>query len=147
MPAGVSIITARDSDTQEQAGMVVSSVLSVSMDPPTMLVAINRSSSCHEVVNKSGQFCINMLGESDSELVGIFSSGARRAERFTQSNWGAKHDLDYLTTATALFCKISKKIEVGTHDIFIGDVFNIIHADTPQPLAWMRGNLHKVVPV
>jgi flavin reductase (DIM6/NTAB) family NADH-FMN oxidoreductase RutF len=147
LPAGVSILTARDRETNAQAGMVVSSVLSVSMSPPTMLVSINRSSSCHGVISRAGQFCINLLGESDSDLVGIFASGARRHERFTQTNWRVNNGLDYLTSATALFCKTSKTIEIGTHDIFIGEVFNVIQANSQQPLAWMRGNLHRVVPV
>lgn len=54
-PAGVSLITARDADGGFH-GMAVTSATSLSMSPPSMLVAVNRSASVHPIISSSHRF-------------------------------------------------------------------------------------------
>jgi len=146
LPSGVALLTTVDPETNAPVGIAISSVISVSMDPPSMLVAVNRSSSCHSVIHRSGMFCINLLNASDRDLVNVFSSGTRREERFTQDGWREKNGLRYLAGATALFCRTAEIATFGTHDVFIGEVVDLILAHDPQPLGWMRGDFHQMVP-
>ena len=55
MPGPVSLITTRDPGNAEPAGMIVSAVIPVSMAPPSMLVAVNRDSSCHSSIERAGR--------------------------------------------------------------------------------------------
>jgi hypothetical protein len=81
LAAGVSLVT---SGMREHgyAGLIATSVVSVSMDPPTLLVCVNQSSSTHPVIEASGPFCANLLSSQDRGLVDIFGRSDRRGERF-----------------------------------------------------------------
>ena len=147
LPSGVALLTTRDPETGESIGMAISSAISVSMNPPSMLVAVNTSSAAHTAIKKAGQFCINLLNVEDKELVGIFSSSARKEERFKQDSWFEKHQLDYLDGATSLFCKTSTSVIFGTHELFIGEVFDVIQSQEPQPLGWLKGDFHQMLPL
>lgn len=126
LAAGVSIVT-----TTEQAvshGMVVTSVCSVCAEPePSLLVCINHTASCHDIIRRAGVFCVNPLRSDDIELARRFSSPEAREERFKESPWltlvtGAPA----LPTALASFdCEIAQIIPVHSHTIFIGAVRDI----------------------
>jgi flavin reductase (DIM6/NTAB) family NADH-FMN oxidoreductase RutF len=51
----------------------VSLATSLSMDPPSMLVAINRSASIHPVIKRTGRFCLNLMAEAQASLLESFS--------------------------------------------------------------------------
>lgn len=144
LPSGVAIVTARDPATAQPAGMAVSSLVSVSMDPPTMLFAVNRASGNHTVFERSDRFCINLLSMANRDEVAVFASSARRAERFTGSGWSERYGLDCLHDATAIFCTKHASMIVGTHEIFVGEVFAIDPGLVDQPLGWMNGGFHEM---
>ena len=144
LPSGVAIVTARDPETGQPVGMAVSSLVSVSMDPPTMLFAVNRASGNHAVFERAERFCINLLSTANRDEVAVFASSARRAERFTASGWGERHGLDCLDDATAIFCTRHSSMVVGTHELFVGAVFAIAPGLVDQPLGWMNGGFHEM---
>ena len=146
LPSGVAIVTTRHPETGLPSGLAASSIISVSMEPPSMLVAINRSSSSHEAVARAGQFCINLLKQDHQDLVMQFSSPARREERFTGDAWDVRHELDFLSDTTALFCRTSHTMKVGTHELFVGEVFDIALCSERDPMGWMNGGFHDVTP-
>ena len=69
--SGVCIISTIDGG--ERVGLVASSVTSVSMEPPTLLVCINKNASAHDVVMRSGVFAITILAENHAEIARIFN--------------------------------------------------------------------------
>jgi flavin reductase (DIM6/NTAB) family NADH-FMN oxidoreductase RutF len=146
LPTGVAIVTARDPKTGLPSGLAASSVISVTLDPPTMLVAVNRSGASHAIIAEAGYFCINLLNQRHRDLVLQFSSPARRDERFAGEEWAARHDLDYLNNTTALFCRTFHSMIVGTHELFLGEVFDVALTADPDPMGWMNGGFHDVVP-
>jgi len=145
-PSGVAIVTTRDPDTGLPNGLAASSVISATMDPPSMLVAVNRSGSSHQAIQKAGKFCINLLRQEDRDLVAQFSSPARRDERFVGTNWSERHGLDHLIGTTALFCRTTHSLVVGTHELFVGEVFDVALSIESVPMGWMNGEFHDVVP-
>jgi flavin reductase (DIM6/NTAB) family NADH-FMN oxidoreductase RutF len=145
-PSGVAIVTTRDPETGLPNGLAASSIISVTMDPPSMLVAINRAGSSHQAIKRAGQFCINLLKRDHQDLVSRFSSPARKDERFTGNEWSERHGLDHVLGTTALFCRTTHSLIVGTHELFVGEVFDVALSTDPSPMGWMNGGFHDVVP-
>lgn len=151
LAASVTIITSRDVDGVPH-GMVASSVISVSMDPPSMLIAVNRSASLHPVLQRAGRFCINLLSHDQSELLKPFSTSALREQRFQSDHWRDAWSADsgrlpWLYDASAsVECTVDLVTDYGTHSLFIGRV-DQVHcmpaSDAGQsvasPLVWLAG--------
>ena len=73
LPGPVALVTTVDPVGAAPQGMLASAVIPVSMDPPSMLVAINRSASMHPTLAAAGRFCINVLGTSQADVLALFS--------------------------------------------------------------------------
>jgi flavin reductase len=126
LAASVSIVTTTEQSVPH--GIVATSICSVCAEPePSLLVCINNTASCHDVIRRAGIFCVNPLRTDDIELARRFSSSEARAQRFKESPWvelvtGAPA----LPTALASFdCEIVQVIPVHSHTIFIGAVRDI----------------------
>ncbi|MCS0502823.1 flavin reductase family protein [Ancylobacter mangrovi] len=141
LAAGVSVITTCE-DGQPH-GFVATSVTSVAADPtPTLLVCVNRSVSCHDVIDKSGSFCVNLLAEPDLELAKAFSSGRDRHLRFSTHEWRPlSTGAPALASALASFdCVLTERVSVHTHTIFLGSVVDIVLPEGPlHPLIYAGG--------
>lgn len=145
MPSSVALITTRDPDSGVPAGLAASAVIPVSMEPPSMLVSINRSASAHSVIERSGLFCVNLLGVEQTALVGLFSNSDMRDKRFAHEAWCERSGLAFLADApSAIFCKVAKTVVYGSHELFIGEVFDIHVAGTAEPLGWLEGGFHRL---
>jgi flavin reductase (DIM6/NTAB) family NADH-FMN oxidoreductase RutF len=141
MPSAVALISTRDPDDGLPAGLAASAVIPVSLEPPSMLISINRKASAHSAIERSGLFCINLLGVNHTALVGLFSNSEMRAKRFSPDAWQERHGLPYLADAPAnVFCRVSTTLLFGTHEIFVGEVFDLHTADSCEPLGWFDGN-------
>ena len=85
--SGVCIVTAGLGD--DQAGMTVTSATSLSIDPPTMIVCINRSSSVWQRIQRYRHFCINILADHHNEIAERFAGhGAFAARLATPARTG-----------------------------------------------------------
>lgn len=141
MPGPVSLVTTQDRETGAPAGLAVSAVIPVSMEPPSMLVAINQSGSAHAFIKGAGRFCINLLDSSQTAVVQPFADPARRAERFAADCWDYREGVPFVKEALAnIFCEVSQTLCHGTHEIFVGDVVAIVANHKDQPLGWIEGN-------
>ena len=107
-------------------GTTVSSMCSVTADPPTMLACINASSTTCAAIEENGSFCVNLLG-AEQRLVSDAFAGrieAMRADRFACAEW------DALTTGApvlraalaALDCRLTQSTLIGSHRVFVGHV-------------------------
>ena len=68
----VSIMSNKDEKGDTNA-ITVSSVTSISMEPPSLLICINKSSRIHDTLKVGSQFCINLLNKHQIELSNICS--------------------------------------------------------------------------
>jgi flavin reductase (DIM6/NTAB) family NADH-FMN oxidoreductase RutF len=148
LAASVMIVTGRDVEGQPH-GMVASAVIPVSMDPPSMLVAVNRNAGLHPVIGASRRFCINLLGDQQHHLLAPFSQTAQRTQRFRSDDW---HDawssdlerLPWLAGAPAVIdCAVDLATDYGTHTLFIGRVLSVqctpAATAAAAPLVWLAG--------
>jgi len=146
MPGAVALITTCDPDSGEAAGLAATAVIPVSMDPPSMLVAINRSASAHSVIERSGRFCVNLLGTSHTDLVGVFSNSEMRGQRFASSEWDYVDGIPYLRESCAsIFCEVATTLLHGTHELFIGNVYRVANGGIEgEPLGWIEGGFARM---
>ncbi|ACB33125.1 flavin reductase domain protein FMN-binding [Leptothrix cholodnii SP-6] len=158
LASSVAIITSRDQDGQPH-GMAASAVIPVSMDPPSMLVAVNRDAGLHPVLQRSGRYCINLLADDQHLLLKPFSQTALRDQRFRSDDWRdawspADGPLPWLDGApAAIECEVDQFMDYGTHTLFVGRVVNVRCASAesstgttaPQPLVWLAGQRARLV--
>lgn len=142
--SSVSLVTACDADG-EWHGMAVTSAGSLSMDPPSMMVAVNRTASIYPVIHSTGRFTLNLLDESQTALLEPFARSDQRHLRFTPDDWSAA-GLDGPVLKGALcshVCRVAETHNFGTHTVFFGSVESVTLPDTaaqsPAPVLWLNG--------
>jgi flavin reductase (DIM6/NTAB) family NADH-FMN oxidoreductase RutF len=144
MPGPVALITTAD-PLGGYAGLAASAVIPVSMDPPAMLVAVNRNASAHAAIERARRFCINLLCNSQADLVGLFSSSAHREERFAGDGWADRDGLPYLPGAcVSIFCNVDQTQLYGTHELFIGAVEEVLAGTGTDPMGWIEGGFARL---
>ena len=110
-------------------GFTASAVCSVTDDPPTLLVCLNRASELHLAFQENGVFCVSTLAADQQELAVMFAkrTGTPMQERFALPIWEKlKTGAPALRHALACFdCRISDVKEVGTHWVLFGEVMEV----------------------
>lgn len=130
--AAVNIITT--DGVAGQCGITATAVCSVTDDPPTLLVCLNRTSPRNAIFLKNGVLCVNTLSAGQQGISNAFSapSGALdMAARFASGAW-----TDLVTGALALDgaaasfdCRITEVMEQGTHSVVFASVEAVRFAD------------------
>lgn len=125
LASAVNIVTT-DSDAGK-GGFTATAVCSVSDDPATLLVCLNRSASVHSVFSKTQSLAINTLAADQTELSNLFGGKAPMEERFNAGNWKTlETGAPVLEGAAVTFdCIISDIKSVATHDVIFCQVVAI----------------------
>jgi len=82
----VTVVSAKDGENKH--AMTATSVVSLSLDPPTMLVCINHEASIHNVMKKGLGFCINILSVGQEDLANICSIKEKEGQINQNDNEG-----------------------------------------------------------
>lgn len=131
-----------------RTGLTVTSVCSLSDDPPSLIVCINRSASAHPRIREEGCFVVNFLGEEHAPLAMTFSGqkGLGGDERFSQGDWGTRvSGAPVLADAiVGLDCELQQEFDAKTHSIFVGTVRDVFIRTASNPLVYVRGGFHGV---
>ena len=135
--SGVTVVTTRDAAGRDH-GLTVSAFASLSLDPPLVLVCIDRSSSLHPVLSEATYFVVNVLGSTQEALSRRFSG--RDLDRFdgvgyTRGRTGAAVLDDVLAYVE---CRVARRHEEGDHTIFVGHV-EAADTQSGRPLLYYRG--------
>lgn len=140
LAGGVSVITAGEG--AERTGATVTSATALSVEPPRMLVLLNRSSSTWPVVERFGHFGVNILGAEHEEVADRFAGrgGLKGPDRYQGAEWitlasGAPVLADALA---AVDCVVEEAIERHSHVIVIGRVV-AIRSGPGAALAYRNG--------
>ena len=120
-------------------GMAATAVTSVSMDPPSLLVCVNREASTRSPIDARGAFCVNVLAADHRDHCSRFGRPADRNSRFSHGEWREQNGLPYLADAqAAIFCDVAQRVSHGTHIVFIGNVRDIVlPRETANPLIYL----------
>ncbi|HZE51898.1 MAG TPA: flavin reductase family protein [Bradyrhizobium sp.] len=141
LAGGVSVITAgRGKDI---TGMTVTSVSSLSVDPPTLIVCINRDSSSWPLLKRHGVFGVNILTADQLDIAERFTGkdGLKGADRFTGAEWMTRMSgVPLLVGALAVVdCEAEEIVERHSHAIVIGRVLDMQISTRTAALAYWQG--------
>ena len=135
--SGVTVLTTREGDAD--FGATASAVSSLSLEPPMLLVCLNRRSSTQEAIHASGRLGVNILDENQGVIAERFAS-PRGPDKFAGLNV-ARGDGDVPLLADSLAyceCRVAESVVAGTHRVFLSDVSNAV-AREGSPLTYYRG--------
>jgi flavin reductase len=136
---GVSIVTTNG--VAGRFGITVSSVSSVSADPPLVLVCINRRSPACAAVHANNVFCINLLSTRQQELANTFAGRPSRGEAFDFEGAAWSEGLSgaprFGGAVSTFDCVVEQTHETGSHDLFIGRVV-AVGGSAADPLLYTR---------
>lgn len=125
----------------EPMGITATAMSSLAMDPPSLLVCINRAATMHASMEDVSHFGVNVLHRDQEHLAQMFADRNQRALRFS-AGW----DLDCsrpprLTEAQAsILCRRIDHHQFGTHSIFIGVVEEVVVRPEVDPLVYLDGH-------
>jgi flavin reductase (DIM6/NTAB) family NADH-FMN oxidoreductase RutF len=136
--SGVTVVTTKD-EAGKLHGITVSAFSSVSLDPPLVLVCIERSAGSHQVFQQSGVFVVNILSSEQRDLSERFAS--QIPERFEGVVMTLNIDgIPVLSNCLAnLECRVKLTADGGDHSVFIGEVESSTVREG-DPLIYFRGD-------
>ncbi len=120
----------------ERHGILATAVSSLSFEPPSLLVCVNRAASLHEPLACAETFCVNVLGLGNRQIAEVFEQ-ARGEDRFAVGEWREVRAVPVLANAQSYFiCRTAHRHEFGTHTIFIGELIEARHREDAAPLTY-----------
>jgi flavin reductase (DIM6/NTAB) family NADH-FMN oxidoreductase RutF len=140
VPTGVTVVTTLKEG--EPRGITVNAFASVSLEPPSLLICINREARSYLFISTSRVFCVNVLAGDQRPLAEHFS-GKVRDRQFADIGY----EIDatgapVLSGAIAHFdCEVSHEHQIGSHSILIGRVLSC-SARAGSPLGYFNGGFH-----
>jgi flavin reductase (DIM6/NTAB) family NADH-FMN oxidoreductase RutF len=111
-----------------RAGMTVSTLCSLSLEPPSVIVCVHGESRALRSVLANGAFSANILAEGQEAIASAFAGLVPDFEpnRFGAGNWLSDGGLPRLEGAVASFaCRLADSHSFGTHLILIGEIFDV----------------------
>lgn len=143
--SGVAIVTAEFEG--QQHGMTVSSFTSISLDPPLVVISLQKTSRTREMVARAGAFGVTILA---ADQLGL-------SERFANRPPGSGHGLEGLETERLetgapfikgglawLDCRVSQVVPVGMNSLFIGEVVAVRVDERGAPLIYHDRTYHQL---
>ncbi|WP_245292596.1 flavin reductase [Rhizobium sp. 9140] len=142
--AAVNIITT--DGPGGRTGFAATAVCSVTDDPPTLLVCLNRSASVYEAVTTNKVLCVNTLNSGHQPLSQLFGGKTPAAERFATADWSVlTTGAPALEDALVSFdCVIEATVSQGTHDVLFCRVVSTATRAEGQALFYFDRAYHTV---
>lgn len=117
----------------------------VCTDPPMTYISLRPSRHSYDIIRKSGEFTINLVGKDltfDADWCGVKSG--REEDKFSERNLTAAmgHRVDCPAIAQApvnIECQVREIIPLGSHDMFLAEV---VHVSVDEDLLDASGALH-----
>ena len=140
--SGVTVVTTKD-QTGRLHGITVSAFCSVSLDPPLILICIDKNTGSYPALKETDSFVVNILREDQQHYSDQFAS--RLPDKFD--------GIEFLTTAddipilkdalVNLECRLVNSHDNGDHTIFVGEILKS-HATDGEPLVYFHGRYRKL---
>jgi flavin reductase (DIM6/NTAB) family NADH-FMN oxidoreductase RutF len=139
---GVTVITTRD-QSGEVFGITANAFTSVSLNPPLVLVCIDKNANCYFCFEQSGAFAVNILGRQQEDISRKFAT--KGIDKFQGIAWRpGKRGVPILEGAVAYVeCQIVKSYDGGDHAIYLGEVVDAALSDG-EPLLFFKGKYHSL---
>jgi flavin reductase (DIM6/NTAB) family NADH-FMN oxidoreductase RutF len=140
--SGVTVVTTKDSGGRLH-GITVSAFCSVSLEPPLILVCIEKNTGSHYAFEQSNSFVVNILREDQQYISDRFASYL--PNKFSEVKYHSGiDDLPVLEDVLAnLECRLVNSHASGDHTIYVGEIERAIINDG-KPLVYWHGNYREL---
>jgi flavin reductase (DIM6/NTAB) family NADH-FMN oxidoreductase RutF len=132
-PTGVTIVTTLDEDSAA-VGLTCNAFMSVSAEPPLVLVAVDKTSNTLPALRRNGRFVVNFLAAGREALALL--GATKRTDKFVEIPWrGSDHfglPILHEDTIAHASCDVVREIEAGDHVLLLGRVHDV---SPPEPTA------------
>ena len=144
---GKAVVVITSQFEGQRYAMAATAVSELSMDPPSLLICVNKSASIHPVLDAKANFCINILSSAQERLSRLCSGESKGEARFSEGHWkDASNGAPRLVDAQACFvCTNSDSFEFGTHSVFVGLIETVHVFGDVDPLIYLSGNYTRAV--
>ncbi|MEU0669305.1 flavin reductase family protein [Streptomyces lavendulocolor] len=149
LAAGVVLVTAHDPDEGprgEDVGMTATAFLSVSLDPPLVMVSLREGSRMDDLLAEQPLWGVSILAEGQRQVAGRFAMKGRVSDRLLFADLptvrGAASGALLVDGALAtLECRTEKRVEAGDHTLVVARVLAVgFPGPDAGPLTYFRGN-------
>jgi flavin reductase len=144
--AAVSVVTT--AGPAGRCGFTASAVCSVTDDPPTLLVCMNRGSDLNAKFKANGVLCVNTLNARQEVLSNLFAGygEADMDARFAAAGWTElSTGSPVLSHAVVSFdCRIVQVTEVGTHSVLFCEVASLQFGSSHEGLIYFGRAYHRI---
>jgi len=135
--SGVTVVSTKDS-AGNLHGITVSAFCSVSLEPPMVLICIEKSTVSHYAFEESGVFVVNILRDSQAAASEKFAAPHPDKFEEIESYPGIEGVPIFKEALASLECRLTFSYHGGDHSIFVGQVENVTVRDG-EPLIYCRG--------
>jgi flavin reductase (DIM6/NTAB) family NADH-FMN oxidoreductase RutF len=139
---GVTVITTRDK-AGVPYGLTANAFLSLSLNPPLVLISVDKSAQCYSCFKRENSFTVNFLGEDQEDVSRRFAT--KGIDKFAGLKWheGVNGAAVLDGVLGYVECKIRRCVDGGDHTIVVGE---ILHADAAgeRPLLFFKGKYQRL---
>jgi flavin reductase (DIM6/NTAB) family NADH-FMN oxidoreductase RutF len=134
--SGVTVVTAKDD--QKPRGLAVNAFSSVSLDPPTVMVAVQRTSSTHDCLFRATHLAINILSTEQLDVVKTFAT--KSDDKFAGLDWapGPFGSPLIARSSAQMEVEIRERLQASTHTLFLCRVLHATVSDR-HPMVYSAG--------
>lgn len=139
---GVTVVTTKDSNGQN-FGITANAFTSVSLDPPLVLVCIDKNAQCYPCFEESGIFAVNILNQQQQEISRRFAT--KGIDKFEGLSWRSGSSGAPLIDGAVGYveCRIVERFEGGDHMIYLAEVI-CGTVTSGEPLLFFRAKYHRL---
>tara|TARA_B100001769_G_scaffold266356_1_gene252557 strand:- start:166 stop:645 length:480 start_codon:yes stop_codon:yes gene_type:complete len=134
----VNIISAKLNE--ERHAMTATSVASLSLSPPAMIICVNKEASIHNILRKDKKFVINVLSDRQQNLSELCSSSEEGESRFKDGGWVMEDEIVFnYNSVSNIICNCTDVVDHSTHSVFFGDVMEVKNNNKDRALLYSNG--------
>ena len=134
----VNVISAKLDE--ERHAMTATSVASLSLSPPAMIICVNKEASIHNILIKDKKFVINVLSNKQQNLSELCSSTEEGESRFKDEGWVAEDEIVFNSNSVSnIICNCTGIVDHSTHSVFFGDVMQVKINNQGRALLYSSG--------
>ncbi len=145
--SGVTVVTSLETPAKFH-GITVNSFTSVSLDPPLVLICIDKKAEAHRILPQSGIFCVNILSELQQSISDRFAGrmpGLNKVFEDIPHHFEATGAPVFDDTLGFVDCRIVNSVDAGDHTIFIGQVERLgWQKQEMGPLLYFKSNYGEI---
>lgn len=139
---GVTVITTKDADGNP-SGLTANAFMSLSLNPPLVVISVDKSASCYNCFELQNGFTVNFLSEGQEDISRRFAT--KGADKFAGLQWRAGNNGAAIIEGVVghVECKITQCHDGGDHTIVVGEILDL-SATGERPLLFFKGKYQRL---